>query len=61
MRLHGELEGIRYKKKKYCVRHLAYEYTLFRDQSWQTVYVSDMKELRHKISNINMRGVLDGT
>lgn len=61
IRAYGEIDRVQYKKGRYCVRHLAYEYTLFCGDSYRKVYVNDMKELKHEISNINTRGVLDAT
>lgn len=51
MRAYGEIDGIQYTKKEWCIRHMATKVVLsFHGQS-KYVYVDNMRELRAEIAD----------
>lgn len=52
MRVWGEIGGIHYKRQRWDIYHLAWEYTLTKYGEWtKTVYVDDIDGLRAAIAH----------
>lgn len=50
MPTHGIIDDVEYRLQKWCIRNLAYEYKIRKDGQSVTVYIDNLKDLRHKIA-----------
>ena len=50
MKSYGEIEEVMFRRIKWCVYNLAFEYKLMKYDTNKLVYVDSMKELRREIA-----------